>query len=250
MKKREDLTGKKFGRLTVVKRGDDRITSNGSKVARWWCKCDCGNSDLVLVYGTSLKNGHTKSCGCLHKETAVKNGKNNKKYNIYDLTGEFGIGWTSNTNKEFYFDLEDYDKIKDYCWYENASGYIVAHSQEKTIRLNRIIMDCNEDGIDVDHKEHNLYDNRKEKLRICKHQLNSFNCKLSKNNTSGITGVWFDKFRNKWTAEIHINDKKIIVGRFIKKEDAIKARKEAEEKYFGEYSYDNSMKLKQQELVE
>ena len=34
----------------------------------------------------------------------------NKKSNIYDLSGEYGVGWTSNTNEEFYFDLEDYDK--------------------------------------------------------------------------------------------------------------------------------------------
>ena len=37
-----------------------------------------------------------------------------KKYNTYDLSGEYGIGYTSK-GEEFYFDLDDYDKIKDYC---------------------------------------------------------------------------------------------------------------------------------------
>ena len=46
----------------------------------------------------------------------------NVKYNKYDLLGSFGVGWTTNTNKEFWFDLEDYDKIKDYCWAENNNG--------------------------------------------------------------------------------------------------------------------------------
>lgn len=43
-----------------------------------------------------------------------KGGKKNKRYNRYDLTGEYGIGYT-NQGVEFYFDLEDYDKIKEYC---------------------------------------------------------------------------------------------------------------------------------------
>ena len=38
--------------------------------------------------------------------------------NKYDLSGEYGIGWTHNTEHEFYFDLEDYDIIKYYCWYD------------------------------------------------------------------------------------------------------------------------------------
>ena len=47
----------------------------------------------------------------MHKES-VTNAL--KKYNRYDLSGEYGIGWTTNTNHVFYFDLEDYEKIKDY----------------------------------------------------------------------------------------------------------------------------------------
>ena len=62
------------------------------------------------------------------------------------------------------------------------------------------------------------------------------------NNTSGHKGVTFDKSRNKWMAHIKLNGKHKTLGRFVKFEDAVKARKEAEEKYFGEYSYDNSMK--------
>ena len=45
-----------------------------------------------------------------------------------------------------------------------------------------------------------------------------------------------------WRAEIKINIKTIYLGFFNNKDDAIAARKSAEEKYFGEYSYDNSMK--------
>ena len=60
---------------------------------------------MIVVGGDNLKSGSTKSCGCLAKEIRSKI---HKKYNQYDLSGEYGIGWTSNTNEEFYFDLEDF----------------------------------------------------------------------------------------------------------------------------------------------
>lgn len=52
-----DLTGKKFGLLTVVKRAEN------VKGVQWVCKCDCGNTTIVRPY--DIKNGKSKSCGCL-----------------------------------------------------------------------------------------------------------------------------------------------------------------------------------------
>ena len=56
-----DLTGKKFGKLTVIK----RVGTNKHKRLLWFCKCDCGKTKVVQ--GDRLKNGKTKSCGCLRK---------------------------------------------------------------------------------------------------------------------------------------------------------------------------------------
>lgn len=61
----KDITGKKFGRLLVLSRGE-RV----SGVYKWNCLCDCGNKTVVL--GTNLRHGNTKSCGCLHKEVVGK----------------------------------------------------------------------------------------------------------------------------------------------------------------------------------
>ena len=61
-----DLTGQKFGRLTVMSRGPN----NKSNAAHWWCLCDCGTYSLVRA--ADLKNGATKSCGCLRNESSVK----------------------------------------------------------------------------------------------------------------------------------------------------------------------------------
>ena len=62
------------------------------------------------------------------------------------------------------------------------------------------------------------------------------------NNTSGVTGVHFNKGINEWVARIQVNGVRIQLGSFPNFEEAVKARKDAEEKYFGEYSYDNSMR--------
>lgn len=71
MAKLVDLTGLKFNRLTVISRGPNKGSG-----AQWNCLCDCGNQ--VLIGTKKLKNGHTKSCGCLRKETAAKQGISNK----------------------------------------------------------------------------------------------------------------------------------------------------------------------------
>ncbi len=58
----EDLTGKRFGKLLVLRRLPDHITPSGQKQRMWYCKCDCGNE--CTVYATQLKNGRN-NCGCL-----------------------------------------------------------------------------------------------------------------------------------------------------------------------------------------
>lgn len=78
MPKLIDLTGKTFGRLTVLYRAENN--SNNGHV-KWVCSCSCGNSKLIEVNGTHLRNGHTQSCGCLQKEKA-------RELNFIDMTGE------------------------------------------------------------------------------------------------------------------------------------------------------------------
>lgn len=57
-----DLTGQRFGRLTVIERKENDKNDN----TMWLCRCDCGNT--TIVQGTLLKNNHTLSCGCYAKE--------------------------------------------------------------------------------------------------------------------------------------------------------------------------------------
>ena len=65
-----DLTGQKFGMLTVLGRSEKQSTGKSKRVY-WRCRCDCGN--VVDVLGLSLKRGATQSCGCMHsKQTSER----------------------------------------------------------------------------------------------------------------------------------------------------------------------------------
>lgn len=62
-----DLTGMRFGRLTVLYRGEDAITpSTGKHVPRYMCVCDCGNKKLIRKF--HLTRGLIVSCGCFQRE--------------------------------------------------------------------------------------------------------------------------------------------------------------------------------------
>ena len=77
MSKLIDLTGMKFGRLTVLERAE-----NKGKHVRWKCRCDCGNTCTVTT--NNLRRSHTTSCGCVQKEKT-------SAANFHDLTGmKFG----------------------------------------------------------------------------------------------------------------------------------------------------------------
>lgn len=233
-RKTEDLTGKKYGRLEVVKRVDDYVSDNGKKFHKWLCKCECGKE--TIVKGQHLRSGHTRSCGCMQKERAKQVMSDVfKKYNRYDLSNGYGKGYTSN-GEEFLFDIDDYDKIKPYCWWINEYGYVIANVKKKKISLHRFVMNAPTDK-QVDHINCIRNDNRKHNLRICTCIENSRNKGLMANNTSGVTGVCWDKRINKWIAQIGLNYKVKCVGRFDTKEEAIKARQIAERKYFGEFRY-------------
>ena len=65
-----NLTGKRFGHLTVIKRSEDYIYPNGSISVRWLCRCDCKNKTKIIVIGANLKNNTTSSCGC-QKESYI-----------------------------------------------------------------------------------------------------------------------------------------------------------------------------------
>ena len=230
-----DLTGQKFGRLTVIERAEDYVQSNGVKRVQWYCRCDCGN--YITVTRDRLTCGITKSCGCLQKEYQKQRNKN-----YYEEHDDYYIGYT-NKNEPFYFDKDNYEKVTKYCWFTNREGYIVSYcSNKEYVWLHRLCMNVTDPNILVDHKhgKETRNDNRRNNLRVCNHFENGMNIGLRAHNKSGVTGVYWDKSVEKWGVIIMARGVNHHLGYYEDKEDAIKARKKAEDKYFGEWSYDNS----------
>lgn len=223
MRKLQDLTGQHFGRLTVIK----RVENNKYGHVCWLCECSCKDKTQLIVSSNSLKQKKCCSCGCYRREQTIKNNKISKrKFNTYDLTGNYGIGYTSQNDK-FYFDIEDYDKIKKYYWRKHYKGYIYTEINDKYTSLHRYIMKPSINKV-VDHINRSKFDNRKDNLKICSQQNNMHNQGLRKNNNSGIVGVTWDKSKNKWHSYININGKLQHIGFFVDKKEAIIARLKAE----------------------
>lgn len=249
IKVKEDMAGWNMwehgipdSRIIVIEQTDDYVSPKGQHQAMYICKCRCGNRDPFIKSANSVRRGLVKSCGCLWTESGIRNGKATHKVNKYDLSGEYGIGWSSNTNEEFYFNLEDYDKIKDICWnvrvddtnYRSLVG--VDTVLGKRVRFSQMVFEVPE-GFQYDHIDRNPLNNRKSNLRLATNAENSRNRNKLSNNTSGITGVTFDKKSNRWMARINSEtNHRISVGSFDNKEDAIVARLKAEKQYYGEFA--------------
>lgn len=243
VKVREDLTGQKFGRWTVLYQTNDYIKPNGKHEAMWYCECECGNK--VDVLGYNLKKGLTKSCGCLNRELVIQNNITNKrKHNEYNIENDIVIIYLSN-DMHTTVNLDKWNEIpwiKELCWsYENGYAtttipkqYRKEFNNKKKIKLHQLICPC-EEGYELDHIDRNKLNNLTENLIPKTHMGNMQNCGIRSDNTSGTAGVSWNKTINKWRAYIMANHKDIYLGCFTNKEDAIKARKQAEIKYFGEY---------------
>ena len=236
VKVKEDLTGQVFGRLKVLRQAEDYVYPSGKRRSQWLCECMCDRHSLIMAEGTNLRKGNTQSCGCWCDEVRVLA---NKKYNKYDLSGPYGVGWTSNTNREFYFDLEDYDKIKDYCWAEVAVNYNRNFHTLQTpnpkrkgshLSMHQVLGFANHDHID-----RNEFNNRKSNLRPCTRSQNQMNRSLRSDSQSGITGVSPIKTGG-WEAGLKVEGEWKLRKRFKNKDDAIRARLQAEQEYFGEFA--------------
>ena len=235
VRSKNNLIGKRFGMLTVKQQIEDYISPNGTRWAQYECECDCGN--FVNVKGTDLTRKETADhkpkthCGC---QTHENMSAAQRKYNQYEFIDNYVVGVTNNTGSKFYFDAEDYDLVKDFCWFEHIDNtnyhslMAKVPGTDKHIKMSHLI------GFKGgDHINRNPLDNRKANLRSVSDSENMCNRSLFSNNKSGITGVYWDKSKNGWVANIRFNNEKIYLGIFTNKEDAIRTRLNAEVQYMG-----------------
>ena len=103
------------------------------------------------------------------------------------------------------------------------------------ILLHRVIMAA-PDGLEVDHRNGNGLDNRRDNLRVATHADNMKNTRMRGNNTSGFKGVYWDNFTGRWMAAIGHQGKFKNLGRFDTAEEAHAAYSAAATELFGEFA--------------
>ena len=172
-----DLTGMRFGKLTVI----SFCGVNKHHKRLWQCRCDCGS--ITVTTGSDLRKGHTKTCGCSWR-------KENQA-----VFHESYVEMFTTKGESFMIDADDYDRVKNVCWYMKH-GYVLGCINGKEVNLHRFLTECPKDAI-VDHINQNKADNRKRNLRIVNHRQNNMNKPMQKNNTSGFVGVNYHKKNKK-----------------------------------------------------
>lgn len=210
------MIGTKVGRWTVLR----ETRKNGKKY--YECRCDCGN--IKEIYYRSLKTGVSQSCGCLRSEK--------QKENVMDLTGQrFG--------KLLVLARDDGNK-------HGGNHYWICEcdcGNRKSIRGTSLVRENGTRSCGCDQRKVASKTGTRTVAKNSARQIEenvAFHTnfqiitseKPPKNNTSGHKGVWWDKNRGMWQAYIQVHGKRIHLGRYGKLEDAVKARRRAEEEYF------------------
>ena len=206
----KDLAGKRFGKLTVIEKTDERISNQ----IVWRCKCDCGNT--VRATSSHLFSGHTTSCGC------ARDG-----INRIDLTGKrFGrlvvLGPTEKRSG---------NSVVWCCRCDCGNEVDVSSARLRTGQTRS----CGCLSSEV-HKE--SFKPAREKRE--KDYVEGTDVKLLmhtpiKSNTSGKAGVSFDRSVGTWKAVIYFKRHKYFLGSSVNKERAIEIREEAEKRIHGNF---------------
>jgi len=143
-------------------------------------------------------------------------------------------------------DDEDFEYLNQWKWTLSPQGYAVRRIHTRLgigeyageiIFMHRLTMDCPKNK-NIDHKNGNKVDNRKDNLRLCNQSQNGANSKIRINNTTGYKGVKIDKRQpgRPYIAEITVNRKVIYLGGHSTKEEAATSYNRAAIKYFGQFA--------------
>lgn len=212
MVKFEDLTGQKFGRLTVIII-KDRV--KGERI-KWLCKCDCGIEKFIAT--GDLKSGDSKSCGCLKSENTIKRSTTHGHSKRNSLSSEYSI-WVNmktrcyNKNNINYKNYGNRGIIVCKRWLDNFDNFFEDMGfKPKGCTLDRVNND----------KEYS-----KENCRWATIHQQCANRRSSNN----VVGVFYIPRDDKWAAQLMVNSKLVLHERFKTIEEAIVARKQAEIEY-------------------
>ena len=175
-----------------------------------------------------LTSGRIRSCGCLYN--GQKRGVSSP--NTYDINGDVVCG-TDFKGNHFYFDVDDFERIKPYTWYQNHDGYVVARIDGKNITMHRFLL--GDAATIIDHENHCKADNRRCNLRNASNSENSANRLVSRAGKP-VIGVYQRRNYSKYEASVVKDNQRKFLGFYDNYDDAVRARLIGEYKYFGEFA--------------
>ena len=189
-------------------------------------KCSmCGKEIERPVYKVNMYKNSYCSIKC---NSLAKNNKRIKFNEIveYKEYAVIKICSKKHGNIEVLIDIEDVEKCNKHCWCvtyckPTNSFYVMTKVKEKGIKLHRLVMQP-EDGMDIDHLNHDTLDNRKSNLRICTRQENNLNIHKNSNNKTGYRNICFVK--NRYIVQLSRSGKKIFVKRCLTLDEAVRQR--------------------------
>jgi len=165
-----------------------------------------------------------------------------KKYNtVVKINKDITEIKFTNSDETFIIDTKNLEKVLQKTWYKFKMGYAASNNRaDGVVFLHSFIMRLHNKNGMVDHRDHNVKNNKEENLRICNYSGNNRNCIMPKNNTTGFKGVR-KLGNNKYSAFIKVNYVQKYLGAFNDKKSAAIAYNKAAEKYFGEFAYLNEI---------
>ena len=134
-KKRIDITGKRFGRLTVL----EPVKRSNYAGILWRCVCDCGNETITT--GSKLRSGHTQSCGCLGlqhaTEAKIKHGKTGTA--IYAVWSAMRQRCSNSKNKAFrWYGGKGVKVCEDWLNFKNFYDWAISHGYAPNLTIDRL----------------------------------------------------------------------------------------------------------------
>jgi hypothetical protein len=138
-------------------------------------------------------------------------------------------------------DVADFDFLSRWNWYADwrpdiKTFYVRTRDNGKVLYMHKVLFP---DSAEVDHRNSNGLDNRRENLRPCTSSQNRHNTRIRSNNRSGFKGVHWHKAAKKWSAEIWVNSMKNYIGLFLSAEDAARAYDEKAKELHGDFAHLN-----------
>lgn len=223
-------------------------------------KCDiCGRplKKKIRMYGYTLCSKHMHQL-LKYGHPVDKNPRTNKDLNEYRFIDKNTVEFDTYNQKNdlsghFLIDSDDLQKVKYYKWRLDGCNHIVTGNCTTTRprkELSRLVMNCNNPDMVVDHINGDPTDNRKKNLRICTQGENVLNKHFMSDNHSGMIGISWDKHRNKWAPEIRVGYKRWHLGRYADKKEAIYVRWYAEKILFKDFQSSNTKNLNFDDISE